>query len=191
MKTDIQPDKAYSAALSKLHELEQDLVATERRREMALIELSELGAERASDSLTSAALRLLDGQDAAATPEARRGALREEAVALDDKRRILRRAVELARPLVETEHRRWSAAVVQKVRPSYAAAAKAIAAMRSEMLSTETAWRGSAREWCRWIPWIKCVSMEMATGWPNGGCGTRARTVGLTEGGAHAAIDEG
>jgi hypothetical protein len=124
----IEPDAGYRKALEKLETVTAELSRVERRREELLCELSETNAQRADDTVTAAALAVLGERPEGERPELRAARLRDEARALDERRRILQKAVELQRPEVERECARWSRAIVEKTRPAYVASVRAVAA---------------------------------------------------------------
>jgi hypothetical protein len=123
----IEPDAGYRRASEKLDTVTAELSRAECRREELLSELSEMSGQRADDTLTAAALAVLGDRPEAERPELRAARLRDEARELDERRHILRRAVELQRFEVERERARWSRLIVEKTRPAYVASVRGVA----------------------------------------------------------------
>jgi hypothetical protein len=142
----IEPDAGYQKALEKLEAVTAELSRVERKREELLCELSEIGGRSADDTTTAAALAVLGDRPEGERPELRATRLRDEARALDERRRILQKAVELQRPEVERERARWSRLIVEKTRPAYVAIVRGVAEKLralSDALASERALRES------------------------------------------------
>jgi hypothetical protein len=129
----LENDKPYAAAAAKLAELEARVATLDQRRAELSVGIGRTQAAR--DVLTARAERLLQDAVVPLSNDAKMTAMRRDLGAVEDELGVVRRAVQLQRPIVEHERQRVSREICDRLRPRHRQIIGAIAAAL-EQLST-------------------------------------------------------